>query len=80
MSNPAIVEQLNFYDLYICPTHLEHRIACFQDLISDKIKEVYFRLMNWNLDIIRYFTDNGNKKFKRPTHSEALWAVPGCFY
>jgi hypothetical protein len=76
--NPATIEQLNYYDQCVSPTPLEHRIARFQDLIQ--YQEDYFRLMNWNLDIIKYFTKYGTKKFKRPTHKEALWAVPGCFY
>jgi hypothetical protein len=80
MSIPATIEQLNYYDQYISPTPIQHRISLFQDLISDKDKEVYFRLMNWNLDIIKHFTNNGNKKFKRPSHKEILWAIPGCFY
>lgn len=76
--SPATVEQLNYYDQYIAPTPLEYRISRFQDLIQ--FQELYFRLMNWNLDIIKYFTKYGTAKFKRPTHREAIWAVPGCFY
>lgn len=76
--SPATVEQLNYYDRYIAPTPLEHRISRFRNLIE--YQDVYFRLMNWNLDVIKYFTKNGNQKFKCPTHKEVLWAVPGCFY
>ena len=74
--NPATVEQLNLFDLYISPTPLEHRIARFRDIIE--YQDTWFRCMNWNLDIMKYFMRDG--KFKRPTHKEALWAVPGCFY
>lgn len=74
--NPATIEQLNLFDLYVSPTPLEHRIARFRDIIE--YQETWFRCMNWNLDVMKYFMRDG--KFKRPTHKEALWAIPGCFY
>lgn len=76
--SPAKIEQLNYYDQYISPTPLEYRIMRFQDLINEN-KE-YFRLMNWNLDIIKHFSQKGNGKFIRPTHREILFTIPGCFY
>jgi hypothetical protein len=75
--NPPSIEQLNFFDRYISPTPLEYRIQRFQELVK---KGVYYRIMTWNIDIIMYFTYHNSGKFKRPTHKEAIWKVPGCFY
>lgn len=72
---------LNYLDQYVNRTPLEERIKRFQELINDH--DVYFRLMNWNLDVMMHFIHKSkieHKPYKPPSHSDAVWAVPGCFY
>lgn len=43
---------------------LEYRIQHFQNLIN---KGRYYRIMNWNLSLIRKCFRKGNGKFLKPT-------------
>lgn len=46
---------------------LEHRIKLFQELI---LKGIYYRIMNFNLDLIRIRFQKGNGKFLKPEYWE----------
>jgi hypothetical protein len=61
---------------YLSP--LEHRILRFQDLIS---KGKYYRIMNFNLDIIRIQFRKGKGKFLKPEEWEIRnYEENFCFY
>jgi hypothetical protein len=42
---------------------IEERVRLFQDLIA---KGIYYRIMNWNLYVIRRSFREGGGKFKKP--------------
>jgi hypothetical protein len=49
---------------------LEYRIALFQSLINDHDK--YYRIMNFNLDIILDRFRKGNGKYIKPTKRDII--------
>ena len=57
---------------------LDHRILRFQDLIA---KGIYYRIMNFNLDLIRIRFRKGNGKFIKPESWEMRnYEENFCFY
>lgn len=54
--------------MYLTP--LENRIARFQSLINDHDK--YYRIMNFNLDIIRDRFRKGNGNYLKPTKKDII--------
>jgi len=57
---------------------LEHRVLRFQDLIA---KGKYYRIMNFNLDLIRIRFRKGNGKFSKPNPWEMRnYEENFCFY
>lgn len=62
--------------LYLSP--LEHRINQFQKLIG---KGRYYKIMNWNLALLRKCFWKGNGKFIKPTQQEIKNHYEDlCFY
>jgi hypothetical protein len=63
---------------YISSNALEHRVARFQYLINEH--DIYYRIMNFNLDIILDRFRKGNGKYINPQKWEIINYLDGTWF